>query len=102
MCRFFWDSECHSGKKVRCEDYQTSYATVEWDIPNDQEAGIYRLVHYGNAKYPDGVVEGYSGMSRPFTVGAYNEGIAKKQRRHGNRLQSGEKTNKLAIFLSRI
>lgn len=46
-----------------------SYVTLQWDIPNDIESGIYRLRHEGHWKSGwNGSINSYSGKSREFTV----------------------------------
>jgi len=48
-----------------------SVATVEWNIPADVAAGVYRLCNFGNHKVPvQGIVLPYSGCSSTFTVTA--------------------------------
>lgn len=67
--RFHWVSECHNNLGMaKCEESQLSHAIVEWNIPDQQTAGLYRLVHYGYAKYPDGVIAPYKGTSKSFNV----------------------------------
>ncbi|KAK9871121.1 hypothetical protein WA026_011405 [Henosepilachna vigintioctopunctata] len=55
--------------KKTCVLKGTSEATIEWDIPEDQEPGTYRLRHFGNHKIIlVGLVLPYSGTSDSFTV----------------------------------
>ncbi|KAK2153549.1 hypothetical protein LSH36_293g02005 [Paralvinella palmiformis] len=51
-----------------CRREQYSNVTIEWDIPNHQQPGIYRLVHYGHANTLNGTVDSYTGISREFQV----------------------------------
>ena len=46
-----------------------SIVTIEWDIPSDQAAGVYRIKYFGDYKSGwTGDIEAFSGVSREFTV----------------------------------
>ena len=46
-----------------CRREQYSNVTIEWDIPEDQHPGLYRLVHYGHARTRNDTVEQYTGKA---------------------------------------
>ncbi len=56
-----------------------SSSTVIWTIPEDAQAGTYRLQHFGDHKHLTGSIMGYSGSSREFQVAA---SAAERQRLH--------------------
>lgn len=45
-----------------------SQATVRWDIPPDTTRGVYRLVHRGMRRLPNGELQWFEGASRGFVV----------------------------------
>merc|ERR1712217_28555 len=49
-----------------------SHAYVDWDIPNDVKAGVYRICHFGDRKSATSgfKVESFQGCSDSFNVGA--------------------------------
>lgn len=59
--KFIWERVTPGGA--------TSQVTIEWDIPQDADAGTYRIVHYGD--YKNGwnhKIYSYTGKSSTFTV----------------------------------
>ncbi len=58
-----------------CEDRQHSNATIEWDIPANQEPGLYRLQHHGDALTEEGDVVAYTGTSSTFAVGVLADAV---------------------------
>ncbi|QIP87961.1 neutral/alkaline ceramidase [Streptomyces sp. Tu 2975] len=47
----------------------TSKAVVTWKVAAGTPAGTYRIVHFGDSKSLFGTISGFSGATRPFTVG---------------------------------
>lgn len=45
-----------------------SYATIEWQIPDEAVSGVYRLTHFGASKSLFGSVNHFTGSSAAFTV----------------------------------
>ena len=74
LFRLYWDSACHEGRPgpgtpQNCTLLgQESTTTIVWDIPSDQQEGVYRIRHYGNARRPIGPVVQYVGTSSEFQV----------------------------------
>ena len=48
---------------------QSSEVVVEWEIPSNQQEGLYRIVHNGVAKLEEDKLLKYKGVSREFYVG---------------------------------
>ncbi|KAL6614881.1 hypothetical protein ACP70R_037151 [Stipagrostis hirtigluma subsp. patula] len=46
----------------------TSFATLEWRIPEDAPSGVYRLRHFGGFKQLLGPIKHFTGTSRAFAV----------------------------------
>lgn len=65
FCVFFkWDGPLYSSDS-------TTYglATIEWEVPQEVSAGVYRLRHYGSFKTAkDSPVKYFTGASSGFTV----------------------------------
>lgn len=70
--QFHWTSACLTVPDENMDNCtrwrQESTTTILWDIPATQEPGPYRIVHYGNARLPQGVTVPYSGVSPEFDV----------------------------------
>ena len=70
--RFHWTSACLEVPDEDTENctrfVQESTATILWDIPAGQETGLYRIIHYGNARLPGDVSVPYIGVSSDFQV----------------------------------
>lgn len=45
-----------------------SESTIEWDVTENTQPGIYRIHHYGFYKYIFGGVYAYEGVSNKFEV----------------------------------
>ncbi|CAD5120124.1 DgyrCDS8701 [Dimorphilus gyrociliatus] len=68
--RYYWESNCEDdeGEDPSCETEQSSKARITWDIPINQDAGTYRISHFGHARLADGTVKQYEGRSGNFEV----------------------------------
>jgi neutral ceramidase len=42
---------------------------LEWNIPKDQESGVYRICYHGHWKYKSKQIKAITGSSREFTIG---------------------------------
>jgi neutral ceramidase len=80
--QFHWTTACLTVPDEDADNCtrfnQESTTTINWDIPTGQEAGRYRIVHYGNARTPEGFSEEYIGVSSEFEV------VVQKRRRWEN------------------
>lgn len=65
-----WDPETRFVWKRWLFVSPISQSVVEWDIPDDQEPGTYRVVHHGHSGSRSGTITPYTGTSRAFTVRA--------------------------------
>lgn len=45
-----------------------SYATIEWQIPDEAVSGVYRITHFGASKSLFGSVNHFTGSSSAFAV----------------------------------
>jgi len=45
-----------------------SKVIIQWNIPQDQQPGSYRICHFGHKKILFGKLEAYSGCTKTFTV----------------------------------
>lgn len=64
FCVFFkWDGPLYSSNSTY------GLATIEWEVPQEARAGVYRLRHYGSFKTTqDSPVKYFTGASSGFTV----------------------------------
>ncbi|KAA0185812.1 hypothetical protein HAZT_HAZT009151 [Hyalella azteca] len=46
----------------------TSVATVKWDVPEDTTNGTFRISHTGHAKFLEGTIQSFLGVTEPFFV----------------------------------
>jgi neutral ceramidase len=55
--------------KWKRDGIANSIVTIEWQIPPNQDSGVYRISYYGNWKSAwTGKIKEFSGVSREFTV----------------------------------